>query len=62
MKKLASYIALASLTLAAPALLRADEGDSKKPAKTDAKGKGGKTKTDKKDDAKKDAAPAGGGW
>ena len=68
MKKLVSLIALfglsLSLALISPSRSSADEGDAKKPSKTQ-KGKGDKAKTgstDKKDDGKKkDSAPAG-GW
>jgi hypothetical protein len=69
MKKLALSIALGTLALAAPTLVRAADGDAPAKAapapKKEAKGK--KAKGDKKDDAKKDDAkkddkPAGGGW
>jgi len=67
MKTFASCLALCTLMLAAPALVRA-EGDAKPaPAKKEAKKGNAKKPEPKKDESKKeepkkDAAPAGGGW
>ena len=67
MKTFASCIALCTLTLAAPALVRAADGDAKPAPKKEAKkGKDVKKDEPKKDAAKKDEskkdAPAAGGW
>ncbi len=67
MKTFAFYVALFTLTLAAPALVQAAEGDAKPAPKKEAK----KAKNAKKDEPKPDAAkkdepkkdaPAAGGW
>jgi hypothetical protein len=67
MKTFASCIALCTLTLAAPALVRADDAkpapkkEAKKGKKDEPKKEEPKKEAPKKEEPKKDA-PAGNGW